>query len=203
MVISTHIGNDGDGALLERLKRGDDAAFEQLFLRHYSQVYRVVYSLLGSREAAEDLAQETFLELYRHAPASAAGDTIAGWLCRVALNRGYNALRGERRAQQRMEQFVVAGSGADDPFAELARAEERALVREVLARLPERQSKLLLLRNAGLSLAEVAMALELAPGSVGTMLARAERAFVDAYEIMRRSEPEKSDISRRMTNDEC
>ncbi len=190
---------DTDNALLKRLERGDDIAFEQLFVRHYNTVYRVVYSLLASREAAEDLTQETFLELYRHAPTSAAGDKLGGWLCRVALNRAYNTLRGERRAQQRMERFAV--SQADDPFADpdyiQSRAEERALVREVLKRLPERQSKLLLLRNAGLSLAEVASALELAPGSVGTMLVRAERAFAGAYEIMvEQSEVKDSDFTK-------
>jgi RNA polymerase sigma-70 factor, ECF subfamily len=187
---------DTDSALLERLKRDDDAAFEQLFVRHYAQVYRVVYSLLGSREAAEDLAQETFLELYRHAPASATGGSLAAWLCRVALNRGYNNLRGEQRARQRMERFGV--THAEDPFAEIARAEDRALVREVLARLPERQSKMLLLRSAGLSLAEVAAALEVAPGSAGTLLARAERAFADAYEIMSRPEPHSSAEKRKI-----
>src|SRR5690242_17038695 len=126
---------ESDNTLLERMKKGDDAAFEQLFVRHYSQVFRVVYSLLGSQEAAEDLAQETFLELYRHSPASVSGSTLAPWLCRVALNRGYNALRGERRSQQRMERFMPGGYPAqsDDPYTELARAEERALVREVLA----------------------------------------------------------------------
>jgi Sigma-70 region 2 len=49
-----------DEQLLDRLRRGDDAAFETLFLRHYGQVYRVLYSLVGGRELAEDLAQETF-----------------------------------------------------------------------------------------------------------------------------------------------
>ena len=175
--------NEPDDTLLERLRRGDGAAFEQLFVRHYSRVYRVLYGLLGGREAAEDLAQETFLELYRHAPGVHAGATLAAWLCRVALTKGYNSLRGERRARQRLERFAVARE-EDDPQDELVRSEERALVREVLARLPERQSRLLLLRHAGLSLAEVASALEVAPGSVGTLLVRAERAFANAYKIM-------------------
>src|SRR5205823_2793868 len=139
--------------------------------------------LMVVREAAEDLAQETFLELYRHAPGVQAGATLPAWLCRVALNKGYNSLRGERRARQRLERFAVARE-EDDPQDELVRSEDRALVREVLARLPERQSRLLLLRHAGLSLAEVASALEVAPGSVGTLLVRAERAFANAYEIM-------------------
>jgi RNA polymerase sigma-70 factor (ECF subfamily) len=174
-----------DDTLLERLGRGDDAAFEQLFVRHYNQVYRVLYGLLGNPEAAEDLAQETFLELYGHAPAGTRpGATLAAWLCRVALNKGYNSLRGERRAQQRLERFAAVAREEAGPEDEIIRSEERALVREVLARLPERQSKLLLLRHAGLSLAEIGNALEVAQGSVGTLLVRAERAFANAYELM-------------------
>jgi RNA polymerase sigma-70 factor, ECF subfamily len=186
-----------DDTLIERLRRGDGAAFEQLFVRHYSQVHSVLYGLLGSREAAEDLAQETFLELYRHTPVVRAGATLAAWLCRVALNKGYNSLRGERRAQQRLERFAVARE-EDNPEDELVRSEERALVREVLARLPERQSRLLLLRHAGLSLAEIGNALEIAPGSVGTFLVRAERAFSNAYELMHRVEPDGSLEKRKI-----
>ena len=95
--------------------------------------------LVGTREAAEDLTQETFLELYRHAPVLSPGVGLVSWLCRVALNKGYNTLRGQRRAQNRMEQFAELGE--QDPYAELLRVEDRERVREVLKRLPERQSK--------------------------------------------------------------
>jgi RNA polymerase sigma-70 factor (ECF subfamily) len=73
-----------------------------------------------------------------------------------------------------------------DPEAELVRAEERAGVRAALADLPERQGKLLLLRHAGFSYAEIAAVLEVAPGSIGTLLVRAERAFLEVY---RRANP--------------
>ena len=180
-----------DHVLLQRLRRGEEAAFEGLFARHYGQVYGVLYGLLGSQEAAEDLAQETFLELYRHTPDIRAGATLPAWLCRVALNKGYNSLRGEKRAQQRLERFAPPRE-EDGPEDQLMRGEERALVREVLARLPERQSRMLLMRHAGLTLAEVASAMELAPGSVGTLLVRAERAFANAYQLMHRAEPNGS-----------
>jgi RNA polymerase sigma-70 factor (ECF subfamily) len=109
----------------------------------------------------------------------------------VALNRGYNALRGQNRAQRRIERLAAAPAQVD-PHVELQRAEERARVRAVLARLPERQGKLLLLRHAGLSYAEIAASLEIAPGSVGTLLARAERAFLALYERTEFAEGEGS-----------
>ena len=174
---------NSDEQLLDGVRRGDDAAFESLFLRHYSQVYRVLYSLVGGREQAEDLAQETFLALYRQPPALEMGATLIAWLCRVALNRGYNLLRSERRERARAERLAEAPT-QPDPHAELVRAEERARVRAALARLPERQGKLLLLRYAGLSYAEIAAIVEVAPGSVGTLLSRAERAFLTEYKQM-------------------
>lgn len=174
--------SESEEALLERLRHGDAAAFEPLFLEHYGQVYRVAYSLMGNREEAEDLAQETFLALYDRPPAGGHAPLVA-WLCRVALNRGYNALRGQRRAQNRIERLAEPPVQID-PHGELVRAEERALVRAALAELPERQGKLLLLRYAGLSYAEIAAALGVAASSIGTLLARAERAFVERYELL-------------------
>lgn len=175
------MSDDSDEQLLTGLRQHDEMAFETLFVRYYGQVYRVLYRLTGTREAAEDLAQETFMALYDHPPRLAAGTSLAAWLCRVALNRGYNALRAERRAGERIER-TAAPDSQSDPQAEALRAEDRAHVRLALRRLPERQAKLLVLRHAGLAYAEIAEALEVAPGSVGTLLVRAERAFVAAYQ---------------------
>jgi RNA polymerase sigma-70 factor (ECF subfamily) len=99
----------------------------------------------------------------------------------VALNRGYNALRGERREHARVERMAEPPIQLD-PQTELMRAEERTRVRMALARLPERQSQLLLLRHTGLAYNEIAAIVNVAPGSVGTLLARAERAFMSEYE---------------------
>lgn len=173
--------SEADEQLLEQMRQGYSTAFETLFLRHYGRVYRVLYTLVGSREEAEDIAQETFLVLYHNPPPPGIGDGLGAWLSRVALNRGYNAIRREKRARQRLERVGVPTEG-DDPHSEAVRTEERNHVRAVLERLPERQSKLLLLRYAGLSYAEIAATLAIAPGSVGTLLARAERAFLRSYQ---------------------
>jgi RNA polymerase sigma-70 factor (ECF subfamily) len=177
---------DTDSVLLDRLLHGDDLAFENLFLRHHAGVYRVLYGLVRVREWAEDLAQDTFLELYRNPPRHYQGSSLLAWLCRVALNRGYNSLKGEDRSRQRAERIeglerATAPAEQSDPSVEVLRAEESRRVREVLAALPERQGRLLLLRYAGLSYAECAAALEVAPGSIGTLLVRAEKAFREAY----------------------
>jgi RNA polymerase sigma-70 factor, ECF subfamily len=171
---------DSDDSLLQRMSRGEDIAFDYLFLRYYAPVYRVAYRLVGSREKAEDLAQETFLELYRNAPVLDRDPTLLPWLCRVVLNKGYNTLRGEKREQERVERWSVTPEQLD-PVVEVLRSEEQAKVREVLRELPERQSELLMLRHAGLTYGEIASVIGVAPGSVGTLLVRAERTFLAAY----------------------
>ncbi len=167
--------------------------FDALFLAHYDGVYRLAYRLAGTREEAEDLAQEAFLRLHRspHLWQAAANSTIEhnvrAWLYRVVTNLAYNALRGERRRRQREDR--LAGPAAPDTDVDIAdaalgaveQAQAAAQVRRALAALSERQVQLLLLRQAGLSYRELADALGIAPGSVGTLLARAEAAFVTAY----------------------
>lgn len=183
----THLN---DAALLSLLHQPDQrsAAFEVLFTRHYAAVWRVLYHMCASPDEAEDLLQETFLTLYQQPPHLNHEHALVGWLCRVALNRGYNSVRGQRRREQREAQRYADPTSytatLPDPATVVLRHEEREQVRRALLRLPERQSRILLLRYGGLAYAEIAAALELAPSSVGTLLARAERAFLAQYRLL-------------------
>jgi RNA polymerase sigma-70 factor (ECF subfamily) len=170
-----------DELLLDRWLHRDAAAFELLFERHYDRVFRAVYRLVASREEAEDVTQDTFLTLYTRPPRVTAPGGLVAWLRRVALNRGYNALRAGLRARRTLERSYTETESVD-PQAEVLRAEECARVRRALAGLPQRQCALLLLRQEGLSYAEIAAAVGLAPGSVGALLSRAGRAFAKRYD---------------------
>lgn len=157
--------------------------FEGLFLAEYRRVFALAYRIAGTREEAEDLAQETFLRLHRSPRVWQGGSDeaqVRGWLYRVATNLAYNSLRSGNRRTQR-EERVLRPPGEIDLADAIERTEERRAVRRALLRLPERQGQLLLLRHAGLSYKELAAALGLAPGSIGTLLARAEAAFEKAY----------------------
>lgn len=162
--------------------RDAETEFEQVFAQHYARVYGVLVRLVGERAEAEDLAVEAFWRLWQRAPAR--WDNLGGWLYRVAVRLGYNALRAARR---RAGYEVTAGRDAleqaapPDPALAVEQAQERARVRAVLARLPARSAQLLSLRHSGLSYQEIAAALELAPGSIGTLLARAEAEFEKLY----------------------
>jgi RNA polymerase sigma-70 factor (ECF subfamily) len=170
-----------DTALLAGTARGDAAAFEALFHRHYDRVYGILFRLLGERGEAEDLAQEVFLRLHDHARRRRGPDNNVGaWLYRVATNLGYNALRDRRRRRQR--DVALVPPDGEDAEARLARREERRAVRAALASLSARQAQLLVLRQMEFSYAECAAIVGVAPSSVGALLARAARAFREAYE---------------------
>ena len=174
-----------DAMLLESLRSGQEAAFGALFRRYYERIYRVLYRLVG--DEAEDLAQEVFLRLYRRPPGSLDAD-LGAWLYRVATNLGYNAIRSRTRRElyRRALGAITKGrgwrQGEPDPEARVQRDEERHRVRSLLARLSRRQAAILLLRHCDLSYREIASVLGVSPGSVGTLLARAEDAFRAAYE---------------------
>jgi len=153
-------------------------AFEVLFIRHYPRVYGVLYRLVGRRDEAEDLALEAFLRLWRRQ--GSVETTMEAWLYRVASNLGYNALRAKRRRESYEIQAGIQAledGGDEDPPARYERREEVQQVRRTLRRMTPRQARLLVLRHSGLSYKELAGALGVAPGSIGTLLARAEAEF--------------------------
>lgn len=183
----------------------DEAMFDALFLTHYQPIFRLLYRIAGTREEAEDLAQETFLRLHRspellrsipcgwkESQQEPREHNVRAWLYRVATNLAYNMLRSERRRERREDavfgQTPGVGSAEPDPAEAAERDDERAAVRLALAALPARQAQLLLMRHAGLTYRELAEALGMAPASVGTSLARAEAAFEKVYQNQRGKE---------------
>jgi RNA polymerase sigma factor (sigma-70 family) len=166
----------------------DEETFEAVFRRYYPLVYQLAYRCTGQREEADDIAQEAFLRFYRMPPQATSDQARRAWLCRVTTNLGLNALRGRLRRSSREER---AGEGAQAPAPEDAVRlnpeqqvidnEQAAFIRSVLAELPERQQTYILLRSIGLSYAEIAQATGVAPASVGSLLARAEREFRRRY----------------------
>jgi RNA polymerase sigma-70 factor (ECF subfamily) len=172
-----------DTLLLKRATEGDEASFETLFYRHYDRVYGLLFRLLGNRGEAEDVTQEVFLKLYRQPLTGQQEHNLSGWLYRVATNMGYNHIRGTKRRWQRNTLLLPdITDAARQPPEQALQAETKAVVRAALATLPQRQTQLLLLRQMGLSYAELADAFGVAPASVGTLLSRASQAFREAYQ---------------------
>ena len=165
-----------------------EEAFEAVFTRYYPLVYRLAYRCTGQRDEADDIAQEVFLRFYNTPPHTTSDIERRAWLCRVTTNLGLNALRSrqrriyhEERASDGTQQPVSEDAAQLNPEQHVIAHEQAAFIRSVLAELPEQQQSYILLRNIGLSYAEIAQATGVAPASVGSLLARAEREFRRRY----------------------
>ncbi len=177
-----------DSLLIQRVKNGDISSFDQLFYRHYDRVYGLLFRLLGNRDEAEDITQEVFLKLYRQPLSGKKEHNVSGWLYRVATNMAYNHIRSRNRRWRRNRWLLPDDTDSrDDPSTRAALEETRARVRAVLSKLPQRQTQLLVLREMGMSYAELAEVCEVSPGSIGTMLARAAETFRQVYKDESRS----------------
>jgi len=156
--------------------------FVELFNAHFHRLYRYLDRLSGDPELAADLAQEAFVRLYRR---GSLPDSPPAWLITVAMNLFRNA----RSQASRRLRLLTSARGetllADAPPSPAEATDlddSRRRVRAALDRLPEREGRMLLLRAEGYSYRDIAAALDLNEASVGTLLARAKRAFRSLYE---------------------
>jgi RNA polymerase sigma-70 factor (ECF subfamily) len=168
-------GRKGGGAVTTLPRRGGVRAdLETVFRSAYPRVVGVAARVLGSRDEAEDVAQEVFLTFGR---SSVPAGEASGWLSVAAAHTALNYLRSGRRRTAREESVAGDNAVTADVADAVVILDERRRVRAALARLPRKQAVALVLRHSGLSYAEVAAALDLSPGSVGTTVRRAESAL--------------------------
>jgi RNA polymerase sigma-70 factor (ECF subfamily) len=102
----------------ELARNGDAAAFAEIVRRHESMVFSLAVHVLGSRAAAEDLAQEVFLELYRHLPRLESAEHVVWWLRRVTCHRCIDELRRPKHRLER-QMDAVPDRGVSPPAREL------------------------------------------------------------------------------------
>jgi RNA polymerase sigma-70 factor, ECF subfamily len=156
-----------------------DAAFDAVFREHYPRVVGMLARLTGDRGQAEEIAADVFCKLSRRKSMLQHRDQWMPWLYRVATNAGLDALRSNARRKRREEIAGTQRVQVEEASAldGMLREERAARVRDVLSSLRPREAQMLLLRADGLAYRELAETLGIQPGSVGTLLARAESEF--------------------------
>lgn len=162
--------------------------FEALFEQHWDKVWAVAYRLVGDADEAQDLALEAFIRLYQSPPSQ--HENIPGWLYRVTSRLGLNALRSRRRKahyEALSENPMISEKSGSSPEEDFEVRIERERVRLVLGELKPRSAQILVLRGMGFSYAEIAESLALSPGSIGTLLARAQDEFEKKWRKMTQS----------------
>lgn len=157
--------------------------FEIILREQWSRIHGVLYRLTGDSAESEDLALEVFWRLYKRNHDSRLGN-LEGWIYRVAVNLGLNALRARKRRLKHEHAAgceAVEAANARGGIMEQDCNDQRRLVRRTLGRMKPRDSQLLIMRHSGLAYAEIASLLKVSIHSVGTMLARAEKDFEKHY----------------------
>ena len=163
-----------DGALVLRARDGDQGAFDVLVRTYMEQAFRVAYRVVGHREDAEDLVQESFLAAYQYLDSFEIGRPFGPWLIRIVLNRGSNLRRA--RARRSMEPETDGVSDAPSALDETERVDTGRILRDALATLSERQRLIVTMFDVdGLTSTEIGEMLELAPGTVRWHLHEARR----------------------------
>ncbi len=161
------------------------ADYDTLFREVYPDLYRYIHRLTGDMDVAEDIAQESFVRLLgREMPEREA----RLWLFTVASNLFRDRSRTTRRRERLLTAEPWTPSPLPRPDEELDRDRRVASVREALDRLPERDRQMLMMREEGFRYEEIARVAAVAPGSVGTLLARATRRFLAVYDASREEE---------------
>ncbi len=181
---------DGEAALLTRLRCGEDDAYEQ-FVRQYSgRVLATARRLLGNEQDAQDAVQETFLSAFKAMGQFAGSAKLSTWLYRIVVNAALMKLRSRRRRPEESIDALLPSFDAQGEWMSkvtswdmsseqlLQRQQIRTLVRRCVDSLPDNYRSVLLLRDIEeLDTEEAADLLGITPNAIKIRLHRARQAL--------------------------
>ncbi len=179
---------DADIALVERVQRGDKAAFNLLILKYQRRIMRLLSRFIHDPSEIEDVAQEAFIKAYRALPNFRGDSAFYTWLYRIAVNTAKNHLAAERRRpsggpmleNEDGETFNETDnlSDIDTPEAAFASREIAETVNRAIEELPEELRTAIVLREIeGLSYEEIAETMNCPIGTVRSRIFRAREAI--------------------------
>jgi len=190
--------SDPDVQLMLRVKQGDDEAFAELVESYQDRVVSIFANILGDATAAEDLAQETFLRIYRARQGYEPQAKFSTWLFRIANNLASNTKRSKNRRKEvqfgtgdtgpmstRLPEKSLAEKSALMPARQYAKEELLGIIRQAMETLNDKQRMAVLLNKfEEMSYADIGDTLEMSPAAVKSLLSRARenlRSYLENY----------------------
>ena len=181
---------DKDTDLVLRSKNGELSAFGELVGRYQSLVVNFCYRMLGNREDAEDIAQETFLRAFAAIRRFEPRAKFSTWLLAIAKNLALNLLRDERRRgrdvhiarvfEEEMQATDLVASDNPGPHEALCQEERAQYVRRALQQLSDTHRTIIVLRDfEGRTYEEIAKIMRCRKGTVKSRLSRARDRLRD------------------------
>ncbi|TAL37802.1 MAG: RNA polymerase sigma factor [Alphaproteobacteria bacterium] len=173
---------DDDAGLMRRIAAGDERAFRGLMQRHLARTVRLAARVMGGTAAAEDVAQEAFIRVWKHAgdwlEPHQAGAKFTTWLYRIVLNLCIDEKRKHRFSD--IEAIPEPMDQGDDAQTAIERREQSERVRGALDELPDRQrAAFVLCFYEEHSNKEAAEILGISVKALESLLVRSRRALKD------------------------
>jgi RNA polymerase sigma-70 factor (ECF subfamily) len=177
---------DSDESLVDKARAGDYRAFELLFERHRTLVYRFVYQMVPRRDDAEDIVQEVFVRAFQNLHRYRDEAKFTTWLLRIATNLGTDRARMVQR-RQALEQREAAGAlewmtvgDKEDPVGNLQQEELKVVLRNALLALPDHHRNVIVMRDIEeMEYPDIAQTLGCSVGGAKLRVLRARRALRD------------------------
>jgi RNA polymerase sigma-70 factor, ECF subfamily len=161
--------------LVERCRRGDDGAFQELVERYKDLVFALIARTVQDRSQAEDLAQEVFLRVHKGLPYFRGEARLSTWIYRITANVCAQPLASTPRTIA-LDEDSKAGAGAGAPDRQFADIELRERLEKAIAKLPSNYRLLIAAHYlSGIQYDDLAEALNLPIGTVKTQLYRAKQ----------------------------
>ena len=175
-----------DESLIAHISVGNESAFEELVQRHQVKVLNLIYYFLNDRWEAEDVAQEVFLKVWKHASKFKGKSKFSTWLYRIVINTCLNHKRcGEKESNHR-DSISNPANGLNNPelventqcnpHQVMEKRERKTIVNQAIRLLPQNQRMALILsRFEGYSYAEIAELMNVSVSSTESLLFRAKQ----------------------------
>lgn len=184
--VSSRVELDSDAALVRRARNGEYSAFEELFERYRTLVFRFAYQMVPRRDDAEDIVQEAFVRAYQNLDKYRDEAKFTTWLLRIVTNLCTDQARMSTR-RQALEQQEAAGAldwmttgTIDDPVQNLEADRRRQALRRALSALPAHHRSVIVLRDIEeREYTDIAAILGCTVGGAKLRVLRARRALKD------------------------
>ena len=165
-----------DNELLSRIAAGEQAAVRTLFARHHLRIFRFIMRKTGNEATAEELTNEVFLEIWRHAGKFEGRSKASTWMLSIAHNRTVSLLR--RRSEAQLEEGVAEAiaDDADTPEVSTSKRDKGEHIRACMDRLtPDHRAIIDLVYYHEKSIPEIAEILDIPQGTVKTRMFHAHK----------------------------
>jgi len=177
---------ESDEELLALAAAGDQAAFAQLVRRHQDKVFGLAFRFSRDRQDAEELAQEVFFKVWRHARSFRGESLFSTWLYRLAVNTCLNHRQGKKTKPQPLPLTGDFAAGAAAAADDLVAAEREGQMKKALGALPVRQRMALILASfEDRSYEEIAAVMDVSVPAVESLLFRARKNLADILRPLR------------------